>query len=828
MARATAWHATLPVDAVAEAAISARVSAITGVAEPAIAADDRLGWGTPFAETACGRLVAALPADELRALAMWAQRRARGYSHVREELLSRLARRSLGWSHAELVWMLRRCPAGGRGIYELMRTIQVPLAALQRLDADALRPFQDTLIRLHGVIGQSEPDGMTGDQRRLTRRVQALLDRLDPPDATTALPAHLLHDKDEFGPAARALLADPGSSVIPLVLHCASAGEQVNAGVRWSARARALLGAAPAGADALRSLLDLFCAQRVRSVTVTYYGSEYDQQAFVHDDTATLVRGLVWAAALLPGEDTSALLARVGVAAGRGLAPQGQPRCARVASSAVAALATRDDAEALAGLLLVDRSLRDRSLRTRVEAALRDAAARRGTSLGELRESAVPTCQLGSDGRLSRDLGPYRAELAITESGVALTFHRGERALASAPAALRRDHGDALAELRRLAKEAGALFTAERTRLDDLLSTDRTWSGDAWQALLDHPISGVLGRRLLWQVSDDGSTWDSGRPETGWILSGLTEQHKVASESRVRLWHPLRVPIAEVTAWRDLLVASGERQPIKQAFREAYVLTPAEERTDTYSNRFAGHILRYRQAGALLRTRGWRANHLGYWDGGYEGEAWKEYADGTWRAGYFYDLVEDADNDDEANYCSSDQARFERRTPDGWQHARLADVPVLVFSDAMRDLDLVMAVTSIAADPEWTDRGGDRFREYWERATFGELTGSAEVRRDALARLLPRTRIADRVELTDRFLRVRGRLRTYKIHLGSANILMEPNDQYLCIVTARGGGDQVYLPFDDDQRLAVILSKAFLLAADDEITDPSITHQLRL
>ena len=48
---------------------------------------------------------------------------------------------------------------------------------------------------------------------------------------------------------------------------------------------------------------------------------------------------------------------------------------------------------------------------------------------------------------------------------------------------------------------------------------------------------------------------------------------------------------------------------------------------------------------------------------------------------------------------------------------------------------------------------------------------------------------------------VRGDLRTYKIHLGSGNILMEPNDQYLCIVPAqRRGADRrrVFLPFEGD------------------------------
>jgi hypothetical protein len=32
-------------------------------------------------------------------------------------------------------------------------------------------------------------------------------------------------------------------------------------------------------------------------------------------------------------------------------------------------------------------------------------------------------------------------------------------------------------------------------------------------------------------------------------------------------------------------------------------------------------------------------------------------------------------------------------------------------------------------------------------------------------------------------------VRTYRIYLGSGNILMEPNDQYLCIVPAQGAAN---------------------------------------
>jgi hypothetical protein len=74
---------------------------------------------------------------------------------------------------------------------------------------------------------------------------------------------------------------------------------------------------------------------------------------------------------------------------------------------------------------------------------------------------------------------------------------------------------------------------------------------------------------------------------------------------------------------------------------------------------------------------------------------------------------------------------------------------------------------------------------------------------------------------------VKGERHTYKIHLGSGNILMTPNDQYLCIVPKAAATPQTgYLPYEGDRTLAVILSKAMMLAQDTKITDPTILSQL--
>ncbi|MCY1250757.1 hypothetical protein D9M72_644250 [compost metagenome] len=93
------------------------------------------------------------------------------------------------------------------------------------------------------------------------------------------------------------------------------------------------------------------------------------------------------------------------------------------------------------------------------------------------------------------------------------------------------------------------------------------------------------------------------------------------------------------------------------------------------------------------------------------------------------------------------------------------------------------------------------------------------------------TRLKGKWTLHGRFLEVTGKLRSYKIHLGSSNILMQPNDQYLCIVPdakARTQSTPQYLPFEGDAMLSIILSKALLLIDDDKISDPAITRQLAL
>ncbi|MEU7301488.1 DUF4132 domain-containing protein [Streptomyces sp. NPDC007206] len=429
------------------------------------------------------------------------------------------------------------------------------------------------------------------------------------------------------------------------------------------------------------------------------------------------------------------------------------------------------------------------------------------------------TASLGgttAGGVLRRQAGDYEAVVTVTETAT-LTWEKDGRPLRSLPAPVRRDHTALVRELRDLVKRVNAQLATLLRALEGGYTVDAAHRYGWWRTeLAGHPLARTLVRRLIWEIEVAPGEWRAVLPETDEHLPDAPD------EALVRLWHPLRSAPDAVRAWRDLLTERRIRQPFKQAFREIYRLTPAEERTRVYSNRFAAHIVHYRTMFALFRSRGWKSDLLGPWDGGEFDQAQRILAAGQWRVRFFHSLADWAGGDELA---STDQVRFDRRAEGAWQETPLADVPPLVFSEAMRDVDLFVGVTSIAADPDWTDGGPER--TYWERASFAELTESAEARRDVLERILPRLKIADRCTLDGRFLIVRGDLRTYKIHLGSANILMAPDDSYLCIVPARGRGDgKVFLPFEDE-RLSLILSKAFLLAADTDITDETILMQIK-
>ncbi|WP_216590188.1 DUF4132 domain-containing protein [Streptomyces brasiliscabiei] len=645
--------------------------------------------------------------------------------------------------------------------------------------------------------------------------------------------------------------ADRGDGWHALLAHALTATAS-KPSPKWDATARALVDTL--GADRVRTtvLAWLALVGRPRTIPLERQEHEPDVDNAFDAFNATALRGLAWLLSLLPPHpDITRALGALVETSLRKVAGIG-PRSPKAANAGVVALSRIGGDNALAELARLTTRVTYKSTAKLLDTALTDRATALGLSREEIEELAVPVYGLTGVGCAEHRIGGVTAEIRVHGSRAALTWRDSAgRTVRSVPAAVRRDHAEELKELKAAVKDIDKTLTAQSERLDRQFLARRTWTYDVWrERYLDHPLVGTLARRLLWVV--DGTTVGHADGE----LRTLTDA-PVTSGSEVALWHPIGHAPAEVVAWRHWLERHGITQPFKQAHREVYLLTDAERATGTYSNRFASHVLRQHQFNSLAALRGWRnrlrmavddtappaTRELARW--GLRAEYWiegegHEYGEDTTDAGAYLRLRTDQVRfyplDAPENRAPCWGGAYAMRLPDGREPVdpvQLADIPPLVLSEVLRDVDLFVGVASVGNDPTWQDGGPDgRFQEYWTSYGFGELNQSAETRRALLERLVPRLAIADRCTLEGRFLQVKGELHTYRVHLGSGNVLRSPNDRYLCVVpkSAAGDGNRTahtgYLPYEGDRMLAVILSKAMLLARDTEITDPTILSQL--
>lgn len=545
------------------------------------------------------------------------------------------------------------------------------------------------------------------------------------------------------------------------------------------------------------------------------------------DRNSLILKGLVWCCLCYTDQPMIQTIADFADTCFKKLPGIG-PRALKVGNACVYLLSQTPGLYAVAQLDRLQQSVKNKTIQRQLEKAFRTAAERAGLSREDLVELAVPTFNLDADGSLQQTFGTAIATLQIMGSRqVSLSWSKDGKALKSIPTEVKRDYSTEFKAFKRQADELQKVLQTQAKRLENLYLNPRSWELTTWRdRYLQHPLLTHLARQLIWQFHHD-RTFQTGIWHQGHWVDRTGQAMTPPDSAQVTLWHPIQSAAEDVLAWRTWLEEQHISQPFKQAHREIYLLTEAELETNTYSNRFAAHIIKQHQFNALCKDRGW-----GYsLQGGFDGYNTPTLTLPQWQLQVEFWVDPAGEDMSEAGihlYLSTDQVRFYNLQR---EQQRLVDIPAIVFSEVLRDVDLFVGVCSIGNDPNWHDRGETAdYQDYWWNYSFGDLSTSAQVRRELLTRLLPKLQIRDRCQITDTFLIVQGDLRTYKIHLGSGNILMEPNHQYLCIVPARGEaktGDRVFLPFDGDSTLSVILSKALLLAADTKINDPSILSQIQ-
>ena len=557
----------------------------------------------------------------------------------------------------------------------------------------------------------------------------------------------------------------------------------------------------------------------------------YSTIEFVSPINSEAIKGFVWMSSHFYDNQTIQNLSKLAERCYKKIPGKG-PAAGAIGNACLFSLYNSKGLDGIGQLSRLKVRIKQNNTQILIQNYIESAAQKLGMSTIEIEDLAVEDFGL-VDASREYKIEEFVCKLEITGVGKSVLrwFKSDNSEQKSVPVMIKDKHAAKLKKIKDTQKQIDQTTTAQRDRLDRMLRSNRTMALDYFiKHYLEHGLMSFLAKKIIWNFTKDAESITAINIENAWVTSGNNEIN-IRDYSSVSLWHPAMSNTADVKKWRDFLYEHKFQQPLKQAFREIYILTEAEMNTRTYSNRMASHVLKQHQYVTLAKGRSWSARLIGAWDGGDQDTATLQLPEYNLRAEYWVNALnaDDAFNDTGIwNYVTTDQVRFINTLTN--ELVDLVDVPPVPFSEVLRDVDLFVGVASVGNDPTWSDSGGlPAYRDYWQSYSFGDLSEVAKNRKEILTGLIPRLKIASVTSIFDKFVVVKGKLRTYKIHIGSTNILMEPNDQYLCIVADRSQKsftENIFLPFEGDNGLSVILSKAFLLAEDDKITDSSITSQI--
>jgi hypothetical protein len=399
-----------------------------------------------------------------------------------------------------------------------------------------------------------------------------------------------------------------------------------------------------------------------------------------------------------------------------------------------------------------------------------------------------------AEGPVCIKAGGVDVTLTLDELGQPeLTVAKQGKRLKSIPAEARKTPKIAalIARKTELKKQASRI----RQSLEAAMCRGDQFAADELRRLFHHPVlQPKLERLILVGEGILGYPVSAGKALRD--HAGKVEPIKEGESLRIAHAHDL-LQSGAWHQWQHDCFAAERVQPFKQVFREVYVVTDQERTDGTISRRYAGQQVNPRQATSLWGSRGWSVKEEDGIRRTFHEAGWAAWV--TLRSGVYTPL--------EVEGWTLEGVRFSRKGE--WDPLHLTDVPPRIFSEVMRDLDLVVSVAHRGGvDPEASASTVDM-----RAALLGETLHLLKI---------------DNVRVKDSHALIDGQLANYNVHLGSAVVHLQPGG-HLCLVPVHAEHrGRLFLPFaDDDPRTAEVLSKVILLARDQEIQDPNILDQIR-
>ena len=370
-----------------------------------------------------------------------------------------------------------------------------------------------------------------------------------------------------------------------------------------------------------------------------------------------------------------------------------------------------------------------------------------------------------------------------------LAFKDG-KSLKSIPAKIKKH--ETVVALTELKKTLTEQYRRARRMLEEAMEDQTAFTLAELEALAEHPVVYPMLKNLVLTngcisgfLTSDGLS----SPQNG-ILT-------LPADTQVRIAHPY--DLYEQGTWRDFqtyLYDNRITQPYRQVFRELYIKT-SEEMEMHHSLRYAGNQIQPTKTVATLKTRRWVADV----EDGLQKVYYKENIVAQMYAMADWFTPADIEAPTLEWVCFSD-----RRTG---EELKISDIPPVIFSEVMRDVDLAVSVAHAGGvDPETSH-------------------STMDMRAAILSFVLPLFKL-DNVRVEGHHVLIRGKLADYSIHLGSGVVHQQGGSMIPVLPVHSQHRGRIFLPFaDEDPKTAEIISKVLLFAEDSKIQDPMILEGIR-
>ena len=286
------------------------------------------------------------------------------------------------------------------------------------------------------------------------------------------------------------------------------------------------------------------------------------------------------------------------------------------------------------------------------------------------------------------------------------------------------------------------------------------------------------------------STENNSSKKTGLNLMNLSD------DTKLTVAHSFHMYMAG--KWHDIQKYVFDNkivQPFKQVFRELYVKTE-EEMNMEHSLRYAGNQIQPKKTLGCLRSRHWVADI----EDGLQKVYYKENI-----VAQIYALADWFSPADIESPTLEWVVFSDRKTG---KNMRIKDIPDIIFSEVMRDVDMAVSVAHAGGvDPETSH-------------------STVEMRKAIAEFTMPLFRLTN-VTFTKNHAVIEGKRANYTVHLGSGVVHQEagPMINVLPVHSQRRG--RIFLPFvDDDPKTSEVLTKILFFAEDNKIKDPYILGQI--